>query len=226
MHEEIDNNRFILFSPWTFLFVFLIIIIGNLFIIDVALFRNKPLQVPFKIATQNPQNANQTTQTQSSIAEKVDNTCPATCLNEIKKATAAISSQIIQTQNSAPSQSATKEYFVPLGSGSNTASDWEDIPGANAYIDSNAYGKIKTVTFEVSLYTPTGNQTAYARLYNVTDKHPVWYSDVSIEGGLAQTKISKGITLDAGSKLYQVQMKTQLQARTNLENARVHITTN
>ena len=82
------------------------------------------------------------------------------------------------------------------------------------------------MVFEVSLYTPTGNQTAYARLYNVTDKHPVWYSEVSIEGGTPQTKISNNIILDTGNKLYQVQMKTQLQARTNLENARVHIITN
>lgn len=225
MHEDI-GNRFILFSPWTFLFIFLIIIIGNLFIIDVALFYGKPLQIPLKIASQNSGDLNQKNQSQNSAAAKKDNTCPVSCLTEIKQATAAISPQIIKTQSSAPSQSATKEFFVPLGSGSSTANEWADIPGATAYIDSLAYPSIKKAAFEVSLYTPTGNQTAYARLYNVTDKHPVWYSDVSIEGGTPQTKLSNNITLDTGNKLYQVQMKTQLQFRTNLENARVRITTN
>jgi hypothetical protein len=129
---------------------------------------------------------------------------------------------VVQSQ---PSTSSVKEFFITLGSGSSTTLEWTDIPGAQGYIDSSAYGRTKTVTFEVSLYTPTGNQTAYARLYNITDKHPVWNSDVSIEGGTPQLKISNPITLDSGSKLYQVQMKTQLESRTNLENARVHITT-
>ena len=225
MHEDIDSKRFILFSPWTFLFVFLIIIIGNLFIIDVALFKGKPLPIPFKIGSQNSSDVNQKLQTQNSVATKTDNVCPISCLTEIKKTTAIISPQIVKTQSSNP-QASTREYFVPLGSGSSLAKDWEDIPGATAYIDSTAYSSIKKVVFEVSLYTPTGNQTAYARLYNVTDKHPVWYSEVSIEGGTPQTKISNNIILDTGNKLYQVQMKTQLQARTNLENARVHIITN
>ena len=105
------------------------------------------------------------------------------------------------------------------------SSEWEDIPGTQSYINSNAYGRLKKVTFEASLYTPTGNQTAYARLYNVTDKHPVWNSDVAIEGGTPQLKISTPISLDSGSKLYQVQMKTQLKERTSLENARIHLVT-
>jgi len=214
MDDEI-NSRFIFFSPWTFIFIFLIIIIGNLFIIDVVLFSGKNTNTHTSSTISPP--------TPKLIAEKQESTCSTACQQEIKRATA------ITAVTPAPVTQTTiisgKEYYIPLGSGSSTSSDWADIPGAGGYIDNTAYGKIKTVTFETSLYTPTGNQTAYARLYNVTDAHPVWNSDVSIEGGTAQLKISSPITLDSGSKLYQVQMKTQLSSRTNLENARVHILT-
>lgn len=215
MDEEF-NHRLIFFSPWSLLFLFLIIIIGNLFVIDAALFWNnsKPIEKPLTT----------TTIPSKQTANTSSDTCSTACKEEIKKAIA--NTQLKQSPTSqTTAAAAVKENFVPLGSGSSMASDWEDVPGAQAYIDNTAYGTIKTVTFEASLYTPTANQTAYARLYDVTDKHPVWNSDVRIDGGTPKLLISAPITLDLGSKLYVVQMKTQLQARTNLENARVHITT-
>ncbi len=216
MDEEI-GSRFIFFSPWTFLFIFLIIIIGNLFIVDIALWGNAKKQSQKEaVILSTP---SKTTTTQENV-----NACPGACLAEIKKATTT-SPVLTPVSQTISADNSVKEFFVPLGSGSSTASDWEDVPGIQGYIDSTAYGKIKNVTFEVSLYTPTANQFAYARLYNVTDKHPVWNSDVTIEGGTPQLKVSSPISLDSGSKLYQVQMKTQLQSRTNLENARVHIVT-
>ncbi len=216
MDEEF-SSRWIFFSPWSFLFLFFLIIIGNIFIIDIALFWNtsKPNEKPLTTKVNPPLAVPKST---------TQDTCPVSCQQEIAKAVA--SNPVTKNPTTELQNSPAKEFFVPLGGGSSTATEWEDIPSSQAYIDSSAYGKIKTVTLEVSLYTPTGNQTAYARLYNVTDKHPVWNSDVSIEGGTPQLRISSPITLDPGIKLYQVQMKTQLGSRTNLESARVHITTN
>ena len=220
MDDEI-NSRFIFFSPWTFLFFLLLIIIGNLFIVDFAFFSIKDKKIVLKSTT-----IATPTQSPSASTTSQNDVCGKSCKDEIARQ-AALATTVKTPLQKVPVQteSFAKEYFIPLGSGSDTSSDWTDISGSVGYIDSTAYGKIKTVTFEAQLYTPTGNQTAYARLYNVTDAHPVWNSDVSIEGGTAQLRISTPITLDLGSKLYQVQMKTQLQSRTNLESARIHITT-
>lgn len=217
MEDEI-NSRFILFSPWGFLFLLLILILGNLFIIDVALFWNSSVANEKSSVAVTPIPKKLSTTTPTPVE------CNESCKKAIKKEVALVLSQTKLTNKS--TAITVKESFITLGSGSSTASEWTDIPGAQSYIDSTAYGTIKTVTFEVALHTPTGNQTAYARLYNVTDAHPVWNSEVSIEGGTPQLKISSPITLDRGSKLYQVQMKTQLSSRTNLENARVHIVIN
>lgn len=130
------------------------------------------------------------------------------------------------TDTVATSVSATnKELYVPLGTGINITTDWSDVKGAAAYIDTRLYGKIKKVTFEASLGVPSGSQTAYVRLFNATDKHPVWYSEMTMSGAGPEFLASSGVTLDSGNKLYQVQMKSQLGSPTNLLQGRVHIIT-
>lgn len=119
--------------------------------------------------------------------------------------------------------SSVKEAYIPLGTGENTTTDWADIKGAAAYVNTGAYGTMKKVTFEASIGVPSGNQTAYVRLYNATDKHPVWYSEMSMAGAGPELLISTPVTLDSGNKLYQVQMKSQLGAAANLLQARMHI---
>jgi hypothetical protein len=115
-----------------------------------------------------------------------------------------------------------KELYVPLGTGINTSTDWTDVKGAAAYIDTRLYGKFKKVTFEASLGVPSGSQTAYVRLFNATDKHPVWYSEMTMSGAGPELLTSSAVTLDSGNKLYQVQMKSQLGSPTNLLQGRVH----
>ncbi|MFH0750180.1 MAG: hypothetical protein V1917_04705 [Candidatus Gottesmanbacteria bacterium] len=119
--------------------------------------------------------------------------------------------------------STVKELYVPLGTGSNTTTDWSDVKGAAGYIDTRLYGKMKKVVFEASIGVPSGSQIAYVRLYNATDKHPVWYTEMNISSAGPELLISSPITLDSGNKLYQVQMKSQLGATTNLLQSRVHI---
>lgn len=117
--------------------------------------------------------------------------------------------------------SAVKEYFITLGSGSSQAGDWTDVPGLTAQIDFGSYTGIKEVHFEASVVIPTANETASVRLFNVTDKHPVWYSEITLENG--QFVSSNPVIYDTGSKLYQVQMKTSLQFMANLIQSRIHI---
>lgn len=139
--------------------------------------------------------------------------CPSACITRINQMAGKTVS------------AAAKEYYVPLGSGSNTTDDWTDVTGASAYIDTASYGRMKAVTFEATVTVPAGSQKVWVRLYNATDKHPVWFSDVSTDLSGPVLLTSKGIMLDSGNKLYQVQMKTQLKNLTNLVQSRVHITT-
>lgn len=152
--------------------------------------------------------------------------CPALCLSQIYEATASLRFPTPITQTKVTQVgSQVKEFSISFGSGSTRANDWEDITGLSTYIDSAKYGKIKTVVFEAAVFIPNGNQGVYVRLFNATDKHPVWFSEVYHEGGAPKLLISQPITLDPGNKLYQVQMKTTLKDLANLNQARVKITT-
>ncbi|MDP3940880.1 MAG: hypothetical protein Q8Q49_01080 [bacterium] len=149
--------------------------------------------------------------------------CVPALYNAIYQATASQKLQQPVTQANQASSGSTQEYYIQLGTGTNSTSSWADVGGVSAYIDSGAYGDIQQVTFEASVSVPTGNQTAYVQLYNKTAQHPVWFSQVSLQGGTPQLLVSSPITLDSGTNLYQVQMMTQLQYPANLTQSRVHI---
>jgi len=138
--------------------------------------------------------------------------CPVACINRINQAMGTTTSTA-------------KEYYVPLGSGTNTTDIWTDVAGASAYIDTTAYGKIKKAAFEATISIPSGSQQVWVRLFNATDKHPVWYSEISTDNSGPVLLVSPAISLDNGNKLYQVQMKSQLKGLTNLTQSRIHITT-
>lgn len=166
----------------------------------------------------------------NNIDDKItDQLCPQACISQIYEATTSV--KIVQQPTSTPevtptpqSPTTVKEFFIPFGSGSSLAGDWEDISGVQATLDTDNFPSIKSVTFEATVRIPTGNETGYIRLYNVTDKRPIWSSEISWEGGGTKL-LTKAITLDSGSKLYQVQMKTSLKFQAIFDQARLHIIT-
>lgn len=117
-----------------------------------------------------------------------------------------------------------KEQFIPFGTGTNQTSDWADVPGLQSSIDFGSYQNIKDVRLEVSVNIPTANQTVSVRLFNVTDKHPVWNSEITTTNNTYA--VSSPLIYDRGLKIYQIQMKTQLKFPANLTLARIHITMN
>lgn len=210
-----------LFSARTLLVVLIILMLANLVYLDFIAFRETDIDTKEPVI----QPSNEPSQNSS---QDINQMCPTTCLAQIYEATASAKKTSTPSTNKAATSSVsqTKEFFVSFGSGSNATSDWEDVSGLKAYIDSTKYSSIKTVVFEASVRIPTGNEVAFVRLFNETDKHPVWFSDVSLEGGEAKLLVSSPITLDQGNKLYKVQMKTSLKFTAILDQARIHITTN
>jgi hypothetical protein len=205
--------------------ILVFIILANILVLDILLIKNNSSkkEMTAVIATPIPEKTATQTATQP--------TCTQTCMEIIKEATASLTktepttkprAQAIQTQTT----SSVKEFFVPFGSGTSSALDWQDVPGLQAYIDTGNYGKIKSTTFEATVRIPTANQSADIRLFNSTDKHPIWFSEIHFNVGDTATFLtSPNIVLDAGNKLYQVQIKTQLGSTTNIDQARLHILT-
>lgn len=222
MHEALYEKRLLLY----FIITLFILVVVNLGLLDIFVLYNRPLnQSNDSLVSQNIQN-NKTTSSETKA-------CPASCLAAIENASLSLTvtpkaakptQNVLQSPSQASSPVAT-ESVISFGGGTNETDEWADLPGIAASIDSTKYGRIKTVIFEATVHIPTGNEIAYVRLFNATDKHPVWFSEVSVEGGTSKLLISNPIALDDGNKLYQVQMKTSLKHKAILDQARVRITT-
>ena len=119
-------------------------------------------------------------------------------------------------------QNKRREYIIPLGTGSSSASDWTDLNGVETYFDPSNYGTVKEMYFEASLVVPTGAGRVYARLRNVTDNIGLVESEIYKEG--VEGLVSSGkLPLQQLTKLYRIQLKSTLGAAALIENARIKI---
>jgi hypothetical protein len=140
--------------------------------------------------------------------------CPQACLTAI--------AETCQCQT-VSSVGTTKVVYVPLGRGTTTSQTYEEIVGAEAVIDLSRYPEIETVYFEANMKIPAGGGRIYAKIYNVTDKHDAWLSEVYLDGAGPYRAEAKGVILASGRKLYRVKMKSTLGTEGVLDSARLKI---
>ncbi len=203
----------------------LFLIAANLLILDLKVFTKAPSISQITTITISP------TPTITSPLT-TNQSCPQSCI--------ALFSETVKTPPSLPTTSTTspaggstsstltnieRELYIPLGSGTTSRSDWDDLTTTDTLIDTSKYGTIKEVFFTVILKNPSQSGDSQARLYNVTDKHPVWSSEVKMEGPTSQQITSSKITLDTGNKLYRVQAKSGLSTQITIDTAKLRLIT-
>src|SRR3989344_3164199 len=196
---------------------FFLFLFGNILILDILFIQNlKAKAIVSSLETE------KIPSDESNPGSENQGLCPASCISEIRQASLS-SEQRVSTPTTVTSQ--VKESLITLGTGTNASTDYENVLTTQVYIDPSKYGNIKSVKFEVSIAVPTANQFVYVRLFNVTDNNPVWNSEMYMSGGPSSYLVSGPITLASGNKLYVVQIKSQLKALTNLNQARLRIET-
>jgi len=132
---------------------------------------------------------------------------------------------VVEKESQTIVQTAQKEIFIPIGSGSTYSQSYTDLSGLEVSIDTSKYSSIESVVFEGSVWVQDGNGKMYAQLFNKTDGHPVWNSEISTSSASGTLTTSSKITLDSGNKTYRVQAKTNLTAyAAHIESARIKIT--
>mgnify|MGYP001560227162 CR=1 FL=1 len=195
---------------------FLLLLTVNIVMLDLAIFFGRSGTKPSEIAA--------TTVRVVATTTPIPTPTPTeACLSSCEAKIDALAKRIEELPVSQTAKN-TSEYYISLGSGTTKSSVWQDIAGVEAIIDTTNYPSIKSVIFEVFLNIPTANGSVYAKLYNVTDKHDVWFSNVSSEGPVL-TKKEAMITLAPGIKTYRVMGLSTLKYDANIENARIRILT-
>lgn len=145
-----------------------------------------------------------------------DSTAPLTKTVETKT--------VVERETQVVVQNAQKEVYIPIGSGSTKSSTYVDLAGLEVNVDTNKYPNIDYAVFEASIYVDGANGQVHTQLYNVSDKHPVWYSEMKGNAGTASLVTSPKITLEKGVRAYRVQAKTDLvDYAAHVENARIKL---
>jgi len=117
-----------------------------------------------------------------------------------------------------------QQIFIPIGDGSTTSSSYANLPGVQVTLDSSKYSNIASIYFEANLSVTGGNGMAYAQLYNSTQNHPVWFSQISTNSPTGSLQTSQQINLDPGVNTYVIQAYTTLtQYPANVSTARIQI---
>lgn len=206
-----------------------VLCVCNVVFLNVYVFKILPAQLDRTIAVQ----------TLASESEGDTDNCGTACklyindsINDLRSSLTATSTSKLATKPSptatptpspSPAPARFIETYVPLGSGRTSMDQWEDLKGIESYINTESYPPMTNVYFEVALRIPTKNGRVSARLYNVTDNHPVWNSEVSTENETSTFIGSRSLQLDPGNKLYRVQLKTTLKYESLLDFARIKI---
>ena len=157
-------------------------------------------------------------------SQTTSQSCPKNCLTALDDKISQLN--LATKEASTQQENRVQDFYVPLGSGTVSSDEWTDVPGIKATVDTAKYGRIKKVVFEATTHVSNANEFLYVRLYNESDNHPVWDSELYFPSGTIQYfLVSPAIKLDPGINIYKVQMKTQLKFPANLDQARIHITT-
>lgn len=202
-----------------------VLILGNLFILDLKIFYpHSPLFLSEAITNPTPAPFSTTTDPSGT-----DLSCPTSCvalINQVTSPSAAIGAPEITTSPVALQRTGvSREIYIPLGSGSTKKSDWDDLTATETIIDPSAYGTFRQAYLTYSLSNPTQNGQVEARLYNATDKYPIYGSHVIMNGPSSQTINTGEFPLPAGNKLYRVQLRSSLSYPAYLDNAKMRIVT-
>lgn len=121
-------------------------------------------------------------------------------------------------------QTASKEIFIPMGSGQTKSGDFTDLSGVEISIDSSKYTNIDYVVFEASIWVEGGNGRAWAQVKNVNDNNAFIESQISNPTSTPTFKSSGKIPMPGGSKTFRVQAKTDLaDFAAHVENAHLKI---
>lgn len=193
----------------------LVLVILNLFLLDLRVFRSPAVRLAdIQTSAVSP--------TPPLRQTGCDADCQSAIRQEIASQIAAVTPQ--QPRYIAAAQATSQhEWYIPLGTGSTTDSNWRDLPATETQIDPSLYGSGISTSFIVSLRNPTQNGQTEVQLYNVTDSHPVWGSHLTMNGPQTQTFTSGPITLDSGAKTYRIQLKSSLSYEVFVDNAKVRI---
>lgn len=122
-----------------------------------------------------------------------------------------------------PSSTQSKVLYIPLvTSGSVSSVTWVDITPSEFYFDLGNYPGTKEVRFETYLLS-LNNDMVYSRLYDVTNKRGVDFSDLQTNASSFTRVESSAMKIWRGNNKYTVQLRSVNGTQAQLKDAKLKI---
>lgn len=189
--------------PKIFLVVILSLILVNLGYLDYKLFRVAPSPTPegeTLVEQVEPEGCSPDCQ------ELIDQKISETLLNIPTQKPEKTVTYVLPTTSPGAQ---TKVSYIPLMSEATVNyPDWTDVTPSDFYFDLDDYSGAKSVRFEVYLKSKHQAGKTYIRLYDVTNKRAVDYSDLSSSSETFELQRSSDLVIWRGNNLYRIQGKT------------------
>lgn len=207
------------------LVVFGILVVSNLLALDFFWFTGKNF-------TKSNLAANTEVSEPKTIQDSCGSICQETVTEKIKEELAKItplagqSSLIIPTSKpvAQPTANGKKVLYIPLVTeGKTVLTAWTDIVPSDFYFDLTNYSGAKEVRFETYLLAVNGSAKVYARLYDVTNKRGVDYSELYTANDTFTRLESGGISIWRGNNKYTVQLRSENGTEVQLKEAKLKI---
>lgn len=157
------------------------------------------------------------------VQELINNAVATLSAQPVKTSTPT--EKVAQTQPTSTNTNKSTTY-VNLGTTHSSSSrDWKTIEGTGSYIDvANDYGQDAYIEFVANIKIAHGNGTAYARLFDDTNKIAVSNSELkSVNNSEYKYVSSPRLYLWQGRNLYKLQIKSENGFEASVNNARIKI---
>lgn len=210
-----------------------ILVLGNLLLLDIKLFKEKEAtsEGGFKDSQESIPGQQELSLTEKSATDSCGLICQEFIKEKIKEELAKVTltagqssvSPVVTKITAQATVSQPKVVYVPLITGGSVASvSWTDIIPSEFYFDLSNYPGVKEVRFEVYLLSVNNDQVS-ARLYDVTNKRGVDYSDLhTINSSFTRLESSK-LTIWQGNNKYTLQLRSVNGTGAQLKDARLKI---
>ena len=156
-----------------------------------------------------------------------DDSCPSACQQLIADEAAKVSSkskEVVKETTVVKEAASSKVLYLSLGGSSTTNStSWVDISGSDFYFDLANYSGVKGVRWEVSLRSFLAYNPVYARLYDVTNKRAVDFSELSTLKDTSEFLRSSDLVIWRGNNLYRIQARSESGNIAFLDSPRLKI---
>lgn len=208
-----------------FLIIFTILILANLLVLDYFWWQGRNKTFPSEgqpEATINKETSACDLSCQETITEKIQEELEKTTPQAGQSSSPTVSPPASCALPTASPQ--VKVVYIPLiTQGFTVETTWTEITASDFYFDLADYPSAKEVRFETHLLALHGSAKVYTRLYDVTNKRGVDYSDLSTQNDTFTRLESSGLKIWRGNNKYTVQLRSENGTEVQLKEAKLKI---